>query len=68
MNVNVWADFAFSILTSYFKFTSALIYILINLHYLLHRPLCPDTGEKADKTENGFRMVSRPLVLQKTFR
>ncbi|XP_036933571.1 elongator complex protein 1 [Acanthopagrus latus] len=27
-----------------------------------------DTGEKADKTENGFRMVSRPLVLQKTFR
>lgn len=27
-----------------------------------------DSGEQADKTGNGFRTVSRPLVLQKTFR
>ncbi|KAM9356500.1 elongator complex protein 1 [Symphorus nematophorus] len=27
-----------------------------------------DSGEPADKTTNGFRVVSRPLVLQKTFR
>ncbi|XP_045886110.1 elongator complex protein 1 [Micropterus dolomieu] len=27
-----------------------------------------DLGEQADKTANGFRTVSRPLVLQKTFR
>ncbi|XP_070819157.1 elongator complex protein 1 [Chaetodon trifascialis] len=28
----------------------------------------PDSGEQADKTANGFRAMSRPLVLQKTFR
>ncbi|XP_041653539.1 elongator complex protein 1 [Cheilinus undulatus] len=27
-----------------------------------------DSGEQKDKTTNGFRVVSRPLVLQKTFR
>ncbi|XP_074530734.1 elongator complex protein 1 [Halichoeres trimaculatus] len=27
-----------------------------------------DSGEQAEKTTNGFRMVSRPLILQKTFR
>ncbi|CAJ1059191.1 elongator complex protein 1 [Xyrichtys novacula] len=27
-----------------------------------------DSGEQADKTKDGFRMVSRPLVLHKTFR
>ncbi|KAI3351418.1 hypothetical protein L3Q82_020272, partial [Scortum barcoo] len=29
---------------------------------------CRDSGEQTDKTADGFRTVSRPLVLQKTFR
>lgn len=45
-----------------------LLVVNIILISLLHPIICPDSGEQADKTVNGFRTVSRPLVLQKTFR
>lgn len=36
--------------------------------YLCVPSICSDSGEQADQTANGFRTVSRPLVLRKTFR
>lgn len=51
--------------------TDVCIYICYGSKYyldLIDYIICPDLGEQADKTANGFRTVSRPLVLQKTFR
>lgn len=57
------------------RYTLRCICVTLGLHIilsswfsLLHPPIFPDSGEQVDKTADGFRLMSRPLVLQKTLR